>query len=149
MLASLVALALGALLFYLGWRQRRLLLASQSWPQAPGRILSARINVSHDAGDEDNAPSTSYSPAVEYEYQVGPDRHVGNRIAFAGRSYNSSKKAQQILDSSFPVGASITVFYDPAKPREAVLERAAPGKNVLLIVGALIFIAGIALLFRH
>ena len=50
--------------------------------------------------------------------------------------------------AAFPAGNPVSVFYDPANPQNAVLERKAQGNNILLVVGGILVLAAIASLFK-
>jgi hypothetical protein len=50
--------------------------------------------------------------------------------------------------AAFPAGNPVLVYYDPANPQNAVLERRAHGNNILLVVGGILVLAAISSLFR-
>ena len=62
--------------------------------------------------------------AVEYEYSVGFDKFHGNRISIGEITPNSPEVDAAL--KRYPVGAGVFVYYNPADPREAVLERELP-----------------------
>jgi hypothetical protein len=56
-------------------------------------------------------------------------------------------RAQSIVDR-YPDGATVTVYYNPADPSDAVLERGnTPGIGVLYIIGGIFAVAGLLFLF--
>ncbi len=66
--------------------------------------------------------STTYSPDIEYRYEVDgqtytSDQHVYGEISSSDRA--GAKKAVR----KFPVGKSVRVYYNPADPEDAVLDR--------------------------
>jgi hypothetical protein len=63
-------------------------------------------------------------PRIVYEYEVEGRRHQSHRLTFARESPNRAIAATL---ARYPVGAEVTVYYDPTRPSEAVLERAAGG----------------------
>src|SRR5512133_3281629 len=135
-MASLILVVVGVGLFLLGWFQFRKAQASQSWPAVAGRIVAAKVLSETSQGDEDSADSTTYYPAVQYEYQVGSATFHGNRIAFGRRGYAMPKTAEKVLQA-FPVGGSVQVFHDPARPGDSVLERKSSTGLPLMIIGGL------------
>jgi len=143
----LVPALLGAGLFFFGWYQFRKVRASRSWPYTPGRILAATVQSETTRGQQDEADRTSFYPTIQYEYYVDSQRYVGSRIAFAVRSYSRRKAAEEAL-KAYQLGASVWVFFDPAKPAEAVLERKSPGGVLLMVVGGAIVLMGIAAALR-
>ena len=143
----LIIALLGAGLFLIGWLQFRKVQASRSWPYTPGRILQAKIDATTSRGNADEADSTSFSPEIQYEYYVDNQRYLGNRIGFAGRSYSRRMQAEEAL-KDFQVGASVWVFYDSAKPTQAVLEKKAPGGIQWMVLGAVIVLLAIVAAIR-
>ncbi len=143
----LVPALLGAGLLLIGWLQFRKVRASLSWPYTPGRILSAKIDRSTTRGNPDEADTTSYLPVIQYEYLVDNQRYLGNRIAFVAKSYSRQAQAEEAM-MVFQVGASVWVFYDPAKPEKAVLERKASGGTLWMVLGGAIVLLAIAAALR-
>ena len=147
MLTALVVFLAGALFLWQGWRSQQKVKASMAWPYVPGRVSSASVRRVVDHGDAQTAESTSYFPLVNYEYQVGAQIYQGNRMAFHERGYSSNKKAFAVVEG-FPAGHPIWVFYDPANPQNAVIERAAKGNKFQFVLGAFLVIVAIALLIK-
>jgi len=91
--------------------------ASLNWPSTSGTVTKSRVEVS---GGE----HTTVTPRVEYEYEVGGTAYLGTRIR-AGDQFmrvGTSRDAYDAVDR-YPVGAAVTVYYDPANPAESALER--------------------------
>jgi hypothetical protein len=128
---------IGAGLFALGWFQYRKVRASRNWPSTVGRILSGRVGTGVESGGEDEADTTSYYPAIQYEYQVAGQTYRGNDIAFNRKTYASQKQAEAAL-RVYPVGGDMLVYYDPRQPGRAVLERKASAGTALMVIGGLI-----------
>jgi nitrate reductase NapE component len=59
-----------------------------------------------------------------YQYEVGGRVYRGGRIAFYRRCTGS--RARQLV-ARHPAGSRVRVYYDPARPAEAVLDRSFPG----------------------
>lgn len=119
--------------------------AAESWPTAPGRVVSCRVDVEESTDNDGNA-STWYNPVVTYGYAVGDRELQGTRLRFGNYRSSSAKKAEAAL-APYTVGSSPLVRYNPAKPEECVLETTKPGPVYLLMAAAgLIFVAvGIAI----
>ena len=147
MIQILVPALLGAGLFLIGYLQFRKVHASHSWQYTPGRILSVKIESTTTRGNPDEPDLTSFFPVIQYEYVVDNQHYLGNRIAFSTRSYSRSKQAEEAL-KAFQVGASVWVFYDPAQPGQAVLERKAAGGTLLMVIGGAIVLVAIAAALR-
>ena len=92
--------------------------AAQTWPGTTGIVLvstvqSKRIGRSH----------KTY-PVVVYQYTVNGQGFQGQTIKAGEQFLTVSVMGQpQATVARYPVGASITVYYNPANPAESVLER--------------------------
>jgi hypothetical protein len=89
-----------------------------AWRTTTGRVLKSRVEVS--GGGE----STSVAARVEYAYDVNGRAYQSDQIR-AGDNVmriTSSDDAYKTIDR-YPVGAIVTVYYNPANPQEAALER--------------------------
>lgn len=129
--------ALGAFLLIYGLRSKRKAGASQGWPSVQGQIVTSEVkqSISH---DDDGGQSVSYYPAVQYAYQVNGQGYMGKQISFGGTlGGNDPAKAQAKL-APYPPNAMVTVYYDPAKPQDAVLERSSGGATWAIAVGAVV-----------
>ena len=91
--------------------------ASQEWFSTSGQVVKSRVEVS---GGE----VTSVRPRVVYEYTVGGQRYQSQQIRAGDTllSIRASGDAYKIIDR-YPEGATVTVYYDPADPAQAALER--------------------------
>ncbi len=142
----LVGAALGIGLLLLGLHQRRKLMASMNWPQTMGTVTKAAISVT-EGGDAEDGYTISYSPEVQYYYVVNGQAFYGTCIAHVGRSYANQAQAQAAL-ARYPVNSPVAVYFDPMKPSDAVLVRAAPGSNFLVWAGAIIVALVVAALLK-
>lgn len=132
-------------IFFLGiigiiWslRNRRKAAQSKGWPSAIGLVTNAHISENRST-DEDGYTTTTYTPKVEYQFNVGGSYYSSNRITFGfDKSYNRRKKAREALGSYQP-NAQVRVFYNPQNPNEAVLEQKAQG-SIGGIIGGIILI---------
>ena len=141
----LMFVAPGVYLLQRARRDVQLVKRSMSWPSVPGRVVhsSYREEVVKNEDTE-----TEYVPLIQYEYQVGGEIHRGSRIAFFSEHYGSREKALERL-GAFPAGHPVNVFYDPAKPGEAVLQRQDKGSGLVAAAGWVLLAVGIAALFNN
>jgi len=120
----LAALAVGGGLLWYSANSKKKAGASLAWPSAPGTVTVSDVRQSSST-DEDGHVTVSYYPRVEYEYTVDGQAYTSKQAAFGGvRGYGSPDRARQDL-AKYPAGAAVTAYYNPEKPSEAVLERAA------------------------
>jgi hypothetical protein len=130
-----------AVLFPLvSWLRAR---ASRSWPRTGGRITESTLDreVRHGRSD-------SYMPRVRYEYTVGERTYGGSQLNFWG-SVGGSRAVAERTTARYPAGATVTVYYNPQDPSEAVLDRAfSPRVLILPPVGLFLAWLGYVLLQR-
>lgn len=89
--------------------------AAQSWASTTGQIVKSRVEVS--GGDH-----TSVSPRIEYTYEVNGVAYQNSMIQAGSPTLIVMRNAYDTVDR-YPVGASVTVYYNPASPAQAALER--------------------------
>lgn len=94
--------------------------ASKSWPNVPGQITRSDVNQSRDDG------KTMYATDISYDFTVGNKSYTGTRISLtSGNTKTSSLKGIKKDLQKYPVGAKVTVYYDPELPNNAVLQTGA------------------------
>lgn len=113
------------------------------WPSTRGKVVTNMIesikNRPGDPGYNFHDTEVTNLPLVEYEYHVGGKQYRGKRITIGEKT--SGYEIEEILDR-YPVGTEVTVYYDPADPQKAVLERDFP--RWVWLVGGGCFLASIA-----
>lgn len=128
------------------WSLRSRKKASQSagWPAVIGVITNAHISENRST-DEDGYTTTTYTPKVEYQYNIGGAYYASNRISFGfEKSYNRRKRAQEAL-APYHLNAQVRVFYNSQNPNEAVLEQKAQGSIGGIIGGVILIIISICI----
>jgi len=131
---SVVFFLIGAGLSWWGWTIVSNARASATWPTAEGRVTSSEIEHSTDSeGDDD------YTPRVSYTYQVNGLSYENFTIKFGETTYSSERTALEIL-ARYPIGAAVTVHYDPSNPDRAVLEAGVSGGSYIVLSVGLIFV---------
>ena len=106
---------------------------SAIWPMATATIETSELIV---------PGRGSKTFRVVYGHTISGRPYRSNRVAYG--SYNSAQAKR--WTASYPVGTQVTAPYNPANPKEAVLEpRVASGGWVLPIFGLLLFGVGVGL----
>ena len=145
--AGLFALAfgvVGTVLIVLYVRNKKKAKASETWPSTEGKIVSHHVRVDYSQDDESNR--VDYVPEVHFEYQVEGQSFAGKRISFGSeQSFNKRQKAEMFLEQ-YPVGQVVTVFFNPEKPQESVLQQTMRKMTVQLVVGILLVVMMICFL---
>ena len=91
-----------------------------SWLQTQGILTSANTRSST------SADATTYHAAAQYRYQVGGIEYTGNRVAIHGGSDNVGEFQQRLgnqLELKYLNQEPVTVYYNPANPADAILNR--------------------------
>jgi len=142
---SLLFLGLGVGMLLWARSTRKKAQASQAWPIAAGAVVSSEVKVERNTNSMDGEmqETVSYRPAVSYRYAVGGVEHTGSRITFGPASY--TKGSAETMAGKYPAGASLSIFYNPQKPEEGVLETKASGSTLLTIGGIVFLLVGVSL----
>jgi len=141
--------AAAAWMLYTYFQQRREAGESASWPATQGKIVLSAVTettTTDNSNDGTWTERTFYFPKVRYEYSVLGKTYTGDRIAFgASKGFSTIAGAEKVLER-YPEDATVTVYYNPNNPADAVLEREMRGGTSLLIV-AIAFALATACLF--
>ena len=118
-LCTLVPLAVAGFWFYTRAKQRDAAVqtARTAWQTTTGRVLVAQVEHHGRTGHR------SIRPVIVYAYDVNGQRYQSHQIR-AGDKFlrvNSGPDAHAKV-ARYPVGAIVTVHYNPANPNEAALE---------------------------
>jgi hypothetical protein len=92
--------------------------AAQTWPSTSGTVLMSTVQTKR------TGRSRSTYPVVVYQYSVNGQNYQGQRIK-AGEQFLSIRVAgeAQATAARYPVGSTVTVYYNPSNPAESALER--------------------------
>jgi hypothetical protein len=116
---------------------------ARNWLLTTGIVKRSEVRSHKHTAISEGQQFTS-EPLVMYEFTVGGEKIRGTRIDFAEKI--SGPDIGPTL-ARYPVGKSVTVYYNPQNPKQAVLERDMP---VLIWVGAgclMLFFLGGAIAF--
>ena len=91
---------------WLRYMQRK----ASSWPFINGRIIESELRHTID----------ETSAHIVYEYNITGKNHKSSQVSYAGMSNASAER--EALVSRYPVGAEVSVYYDPTNPSLAVLD---------------------------
>ncbi|MBU0719684.1 MAG: DUF3592 domain-containing protein [Planctomycetes bacterium] len=122
---------------------------TRRWPVTFGRVITsgAATERTEDMPEEWSLPD---QPGVvyEYEYEVEGKRHTADALQIRGNMQTTlSVRRERELLSRYPPQRAILVYYNPAKPEEAVLQPGVPrGLLPLTAGGAVMFLVGLGLI---
>ena len=115
--------------------------ASRSWPTVPGRVVRSEIRTNRRANG-----LPGFRTLVRYEYVVDGEEYEGRAIAGGEFPYRRAGGAIRRL-AAYPVGALVTVRYDPTEPEIAVLETGVSVDVLYLpIMATLLMVVALAIL---
>lgn len=122
--------------------------AARSWPSVDGQIVNVAIRTYSSINDRrsQSGRERSYFPQVTYQWMVGDRSFDGKRYSL-GQEHPGYAERSEARDAAkrFPVGGDVKVYYDPADPASAVLDRSLqPGVFVPLPLGLLMLAVGVA-----
>jgi hypothetical protein len=117
--------------------------ASRDWPSVEGQVNVATVEMKTEH-DEDGT-TTSYSPQVVYTYSVAGQQYTSDQVIVGARSWHTSR-ARAEAKLAYQTGQQVTVYYNPNKPSQAVLEVGATrGAWGMLAIGIVFTVAGVAI----
>jgi hypothetical protein len=122
--------------------------AASQWPQTTGKVVvstseTRAVKTFDDDREGGRGEEKRNFAKIVYEYQVSGQKMRASRVSI-GEDLGNFEVAETI--ARYPVGKVVTVYYNPRKPREAVLERDVP-KGVFGCVIWLVVIGTAGILF--
>jgi len=94
---------------------------SSNWKGTSAVITSSKVRRDWDKNQ--GTPKTLYWFEVQYNYVVDDKTYQGERYTFHGNpSFSNKIEAEKLLEE-FPVGKTITIYYQPDSPQESVIKR--------------------------
>ncbi|MDT8391849.1 MAG: DUF3592 domain-containing protein [Lentisphaeria bacterium] len=121
--------------------------ASQNWPTVDGRVTHSEVDQHRETSTNNNSSrrETKYTANIHYTYDYEGASYTGKRVCFGGSRKGSSSMANQIVNR-FPLGKTVEVYVDPAKPATACLE---PGVTAMayipLGIGVIFAVVGLGI----
>jgi hypothetical protein len=112
---------LGGLGFFLYKRNQQSMAyrqTTQTWLSTTGTVLMSSVQ------SRTSGRSHSTYPVVVYQYAVNGQNYQSQTIKAGEQFLNVRVFGQaQATVARYPIGANVTVYYDPANPAESALER--------------------------
>jgi hypothetical protein len=141
---GLLFTGIGLFLLVRGFIDFRTSKASRDWPSAGGQVTIATVEtkVEHD----EDGTTTKYSPRVVYTYSVSGQQYTSDQVVVGARRWHTSQ-ARAEAKLAYRSGQRVTVYYNPDKPAQAVLEAGATrGAWGTLLIGIVFAILGVIVL---
>jgi hypothetical protein len=117
---------------------------ARSWPSTPGRVVASGTEALPvpSGGPRSTDTELRNFARVEYVYTVGGREYRCDRVSIGENTGNFEVPE---TSARYPVGKAVTVYYDPANPEQAVLERELPsgvGRGLAIFVGLIAALVG-------
>ena len=135
----IITLALGGGLIFFSMRSKKKAGLSQGWPTTGGKVIVSEIRESAST-DDDGYTNYTYYPRVEFSYVVAGQSYSSKRISFGGVQGSSNQAKAQETINKYPVGTPVTVYYNPQKPPEGVIERSAGSSKLAMVMGIILLV---------
>jgi uncharacterized protein DUF3592 len=152
-LLPVAAILVGAFCFAAFVHIRRQGRASAAWPAATGRITLSRVarevfTIKDDDKTRDVRRQVKYRPVVNFVFRVAGRDYYGTGATGGWTLLHDDPERAEAVVASYPAGKEVAVYYDPAQPRTAVLERGNPaGSFMPLVAGTAFSLGGIVMLW--
>ena len=89
------------------------------WQPVPARVVHSGLVQTL----QPRAASPGWRPDVRYAYRHGARDYTGHRVAFHPLTSSDRAATAAWLQRSYPAGAQVTAYVNPADPAQSVLER--------------------------
>ena len=130
----------GSLTCYLGVEQIIGGRESVNWPHVEGTVLHSNVQT-----EESDRRSISYHAKVTYAYSVQGRSYENARVGFGDYGTGDTADAEEIV-AKYPQSSTVTVFYNPNNPAEALLEPGlTTGAWLYIMIGLPFVLVGLAM----
>ena len=117
-----LAIALGGFVYaglgFIGYREAQI---PSIWKETPGQVVESGIDVITKPASDGPSIET-YQAKVRYRYEVDEQFYVGTKLSRHEQERTLRGVAETEIED-LGQGTNVTVFYDPASPQDAVLQK--------------------------
>jgi hypothetical protein len=125
------------------WKQL-MVRRSALWSSTLGEVVRSEVvRTRNGAWDSRN---TIYEARIEYRYEVAGQAFTGTTIDLGGTVHTSLQGHAARRCAAYPAGVRTLVYFDPARPERACLERTGSGPLFLGAVGVVFGVVGFFLI---
>lgn len=109
--------------------------STRRWGPVDGKVVASTVDRHHSSKS-----GTTYSAAVDYDYEYEGKVYHGSKIAIMSSSSSDRGAAQRTADR-YAAGATVTVYVNPADAYEAVLQPGGEGVALVFVLFGGVFAA--------
>jgi len=126
----------GAMVLHVKYLERKMK-QTFSWPSVEGKIIHSEMAQGTGGGPSATSSTTVYWADIKYRYQVRGRTYRENAIRIGIDTGEADRNQAEERHARYPVNSTVTVYYNPDKPKEACLERVVDVPSFLyLLAGA-------------
>jgi Protein of unknown function (DUF3592) len=127
---ALFVISLGAIAA--GWGYVKTARRMRSYGTVRGRVVKRELAaVAGDTREGRYGKGGGYRPKVTYVFAVDGVEHTSDKTTYAHRGLKKALAEQQLA----AIADAVDVYYDPASPDHAYLEKHAPGMGYWFLAG--------------
>ena len=133
--------AIGAFLLYRGFRDRSQGAAMQEWPSTTGVIRESTVREIASEGEE----GWDHIPYIRFEYEVNGQLYTGSSLATGLMNTGAGEDQARRFVRDYPVGSTVTVWYNPKDPHQAAVEKRAGASGASIAIGSVLLILSLGM----
>lgn len=141
LLPALLIAGIAVVVAFQAWNAQRRAWTARGWLETSGRVISAGIRAEQvrqpTSIGERYRMVTRYAPHVVYRYTARNAVYQSERMTLGTRLLHSDAEDAARIAARYPIGSAVTVYYNPADPAEATLDRHTSGGTIVLWLVAL------------
>ena len=115
-------------------------LNTNDWPYTQGKVTKTEL-IERKRSNKNSDIVTVYSATIQYQYTVDGKTYFAKQVRWADRNQN---KIESLIAKEYPDDAFVTVFYNPKKSEEAVLQEGLSLAHILIGLFLLVSICSMA-----
>ncbi len=154
MLFGVMVIIFGIIPFFIYFNVSRVAGDELNWLATEAEVVAAEVKTSvHTDRNYDKRTrkyttrsTSSFAPEITYKFTVAGREYTGRKFRTLGFSSKREGEIRELI-SRYPVGRRITVYYNPAKNDEAIIEKAPGPSKLLLVFGGCIVLLGFLIVF--
>lgn len=130
---TLIYAALWALALYFAVFSIPKALSSYGWEETKATVKDNQLSKTQRTHSRTHKIIRVFTAKLTYEYTVGSQSYEGTTKKMAEHAKDGEKIHQKMLEQ-YPIGSNLTVYYNPAKPEQSIMQKGFNSLHLLLSV---------------